>query len=370
MAKLAKPAGDPARGVAQSLLEARPKIVESSESRVLADAKGPGMLLEPREPFSFSQTLRFILSPPALLNGRQFAPLLDHFEEGEYRRAADLEGQPVLYGVKEVPGPPVQVQVRILAGPRDERAQRVVCSLVEKQFSTRLDLAPFARLARSDRVLAKLWTRFQGMRIPQAASVYETLLCAIIDQQVNLSFAHQVKKALIEMYGKGLDYQGRRYSTFPEPAALAITTPRELRRLQISGPKAKYIIALSRATLDGTVDLEGLRNLDPVQAHARLLEHKGVGPWTAHYVGLRALAHLDCLPAADVGLQKSIHRFYGLRKQPSVARVERLARSWTGWRSYATFYLWLTYWESEEWKQQVMQELRLERRRQGGIGMR
>ena len=364
MAKLAKPAGDPAHGVAQSLLEARPKIVESSESRVLADAEGPGMLLEPREPFSFSQTLRFILSPPALLNGRQFAPLLDHFVDNEYRRAADIDGEAVLYGVQEVPRPPVRLQVRILAGPQDERTRRAVCDLVEQQFSTALDLAPFARLVQSDPVLATLWRRFQGMRIPQAASVYETLVCAIIDQQVNLSFAHQVKKALVESYGKGLEYQGRKYNAFPEPAALAITTPRELRRLQISGPKAKYIIALSRATLDGTVDLEGLRKLEPAGAHARLLEHKGVGPWTAHYVGLRALAHLDCLPAADVGLQNAIHRFYGLRQQPSSAGVERLARSWTGWRSYATFYLWLTYWESESWRQKVMEEMRLGRRQQ------
>src|SRR5262249_14386099 len=118
----------------------------------------------------------------------------------------------------------------------------------------------------------------------------------------------------------------------------------------------------SRATLDGTVDFESLRELDPPVAQARLLHHKGVGPWTAQYVGLRALAHLDCLPGADVGLQKSVQRFYGLRKQPTAVRVERLARSWRGWRSYATFYLWLTYWETEAWKQQVISELRQERR--------
>jgi len=41
------------------------------------------MLIRPRAPFNFAQTLRFILSPPALLNGRQFAPLLDYFVDGE-----------------------------------------------------------------------------------------------------------------------------------------------------------------------------------------------------------------------------------------------------------------------------------------------
>ena len=56
-------------------------------------------------------------------------------------------------------------------------------SLVERQFSTHLDLGPLARLAASDRVLAKLFEHFRGMRIPQATSVYETLVSAILEQQ-------------------------------------------------------------------------------------------------------------------------------------------------------------------------------------------
>jgi DNA-3-methyladenine glycosylase II len=58
---------------------------------------------------------------------------------------------------------------------------------------------------------------------------------------------------------------------------------------------------------------------------------------------MRALGHLDSLPAADVGLQKAIMQFYGLRKLPSPLRVGQIARAWAGWRSYATFYLWLTF---------------------------
>ena len=151
------------------------------------------MFLRPREPFSFTRTLRFILSPPALLNGRQFAPLLDYFEDGEYRRVADIDGQPVLYGVSERQTSPVTLRVRILAGPIDSRTRSAVRSLVERQFSTHLDLGPFARLAEPDRVLAKLLAHFRGMRIPQATNVYETLVSAILEQQVNLTFAHQVK---------------------------------------------------------------------------------------------------------------------------------------------------------------------------------
>jgi DNA-3-methyladenine glycosylase II len=308
------------------------------------------------EPFDFERTLRFILSPPALLNGRVFDPLLDHFEAGEYRRAAEVNGRPVLYGVAAPRAPRKKgsesryLEAHILAGPDDGATRQAVADLVRRQFSTDLDLTPFYRQVASDPALSRLVRHFRGMRIPQAPAVFETLISAVVEQQVNLSFAHQVKKALIRTYGPTVEFEGRTYYTFPEPASLAITMPAELRTLQVSGPKARYIIELSRAALDGRLDLEALREIEPAQAHERLQREKGVGHWTAQYVGLRALGHLDCLPAGDVGLQKVVRRLYGLRKQPTPARIEKLARPWAGWRSYATFYLWLVYWESNDWK--------------------
>ena len=248
------------------------------------------MLIEPRAPFNFVQTLRFILSPPALLNGRQFPPLLDYFVEGEYRRVLDFNGQLILYGVREEGGTENPgLRVRILAGPDHDRAKRTVALEVDRQFSTDLDLQPFHALARRDAVLRQLVAHFRGMRVPQAPRVFEILISAIIEQQVNLSFAHKVKKALIDAYGAAMEYEGCRYAAFPDPAALAVTTPGELLRLQVSGPKARYIIAISRLVRDGGLDLENLRQLEPALAHEKLLELKGVGHWTAQYVGLRAL---------------------------------------------------------------------------------
>ena len=316
------------------------------------------MIIHPRPPFNFTQTLRFILAPPALLNGREFAPLLDYFVEGEYRRVLELGEQLILYGVRD-DGHPANpsLRIRILAGPNDNSVRQAVVKEVKRQFATDLDIQPFYALAQEDKVLRQLIVHFRGMRVPQAPHIFEILISAIIEQQVNLSFAHKVKKVTIDAYGRGVDFEGRRYSAFPEPAVLAATTPLELLRLQVSGPKARYIIAISRHILDGTLDLESLRQLEPGSAHERLLELKGVGHWTAQYVGMRALNHLDCLPAADVGLQKVIQLFYGLRKRPTPERVQKMARAWRGWRSYATFYLWLTYWECAEWKDRVRKEV-------------
>lgn len=316
------------------------------------------VLVRPLQPFDFLRTLKFILSPPAGLNSRVFEPLMDHFEDGEYRRAVKIDGRPFLYGVSERrnSGNP-ELRVRILKGPHGGKVPHRVRQGVAQQFATDLDLAPFHRMAGNDHVLTKLVKHFRGMRIPQASSVYECVVCAILEQQVNLTFAHQVKKALVETYGDTLQFEGRNYHAFPEPGILASVTPADLRRLQISGPKARYIIGISRAVVDGAFNLEGLRYVASEEARALLVEQKGIGPWTAEYVCLRALGKLDHLPSADVGLQKAIQFFYRLRKAPTSDRVEQIGRKWAGWRSYATFYLWLTYWEQADWKASLLAEI-------------
>ena len=316
------------------------------------------MLIHPQQPFDFNRTLKFILGPPATLNGGAFEPIMDYFEDGEYRRTARVGGEPVLYGVSEAKASnPRALQVRLLKGPGGRSVQRQVQQVAAQQFATGLDLAPFYRMTRSDKVLTKLARRFRGMRIPQAPSVYECVVCAILEQQVNLTFAHQVKKALVETYGETLEFNGRQYNAFPEPHVLAATSPADFLKLQVSGPKARYIMGISRAVADGKFDLEALRAVPSDEAHARLVEHKGIGHWTAEYVCLRALAKLDHLPSADVGLQKAVQLFYRLRKPPTPARIEQIGRKWAGWRSYATFYLWLTYWEQADWKEKLLSEI-------------
>ncbi len=313
------------------------------------------MELRPREPFDFHRTLRFILSPPALLSRREFAPLLDYWVGQEFRRVAVVGGKPVLYGVSMNSA---GLRLRILSGPDEEQDLRAVAAIARRQLALDLDLTPFYEVAARDPVLDRLVARFRGMRIPQVADPYESLVSAILEQQINLSFAHQVKRALIEKYGQHLEFEARRYNVFPAPQALAAATPEALRNIQISGPKARYIIAISQAVEDGLLNFDSLSGLDPAAAHEQLTALKGVGAWTAHYVAMRALGHLDCLPAADVGLQKSIQFLYGLRKQPTLRRVESLASKWRGWRSYATFYLWLTYWEDAPWKESLRDEVR------------
>ena len=127
------------------------------------------ILIAVRQPFDLAKTLRFILSPPQLRNGRKFDPLLDHFEDGEYRRVAEVGGVPVLYGVAEIQNRGrSHLRVRIVEGPADNRTLQEIADIAERQFSAGLDVSAFYDLARRDPAAAR--RTLEPLRLPYVSS--------------------------------------------------------------------------------------------------------------------------------------------------------------------------------------------------------
>jgi AraC family transcriptional regulator of adaptative response / DNA-3-methyladenine glycosylase II len=95
------------------------------------------------------------------------------------------------------------------------------------------------------------------------------------------------------------------------------------------------IAALSRAVADGDIALHS--QSDVPQTLAALQALPGIGPWTAHYIAMRALRWPDAFPAGDVALQKAL----GVRDSKHPAQEAELASAvWRPWRSYAVVRAW------------------------------
>lgn len=63
----------------------------------------------------------------------------------------------------------------------------------------------------------------------------------------------------------------------------------------------------------------------------------GIGPWTAHYMALRALGHPDAFPADDLVLQKAVPTD-GTRMTAKALTAR--ADAWRPWRGYAVIHVW------------------------------
>ena len=64
---------------------------------------------------------------------------------------------------------------------------------------------------------------------------------------------------------------------------------------------------------------------------------RGIGPWTAHYIAMRALGEPDAFPTGDVGVMRAL----GTEGQRvSAPEADARSQSWRPWRAYAVMYLW------------------------------
>lgn len=196
------------------------------------------------------------------------------------------------------------------------------------------DVSGLEALAAQDENVTRLLSRCgPGLRLPQTAGVFEAMCWAIVGQQVNLRFAGQLRRTLIELAGIP---HASGMKAHPTPAGIAALDPNLLGTLKFSRSKAAYLI---NAAGSG-IDFEGLPKGDAASAEAAMTGIKGIGPWTRAYVLLRACAFPDVAPIGDAGLAAALQKFHGLGHRPTQPEQDALMRPFAPWRSLATAHLW------------------------------
>lgn len=158
---------------------------------------------------------------------------------------------------------------------------------------------------------------------------YAALVRAIVGQQVSTAAARAVHERLRK--GAGGHITARRLGALSDV---------ELKAFGLSRQKIAYVRDLSARVLDGRLRLERLSTLDDDGVVAALTDVKGVGTWTAEMFLMFVLGRPDVLPVGDLGIRNGFKRVYGLRKEPSAARMQSLSKPWRPYRSVGSWYLW------------------------------
>ena len=110
-----------------------------------------------------------------------------------------------------------------------------------------------------------------------------------------------------------------------------------------SRQKARYARALAAAVVDGSVDLEGLADLDDEAVDRELFAVPGIGPWTATIYRLMVLRRPDAWPIHDIALAQAYGELHGLATRPRADEMDALAEGWRPWRAVAARILWHHY---------------------------
>jgi DNA-3-methyladenine glycosylase II len=241
--------------------------------------------------------------------------------------------RPWVVGVE--PGPDRWTVTAWGAGPAEARRA------ARELFSLDHPIEEFYARVRREPVLAGTERRFRGLRLPRDPSVYESLLHAIIGQQLSVQAALAIQRRLFERAGSYLTADGTQVPCVPAPARLLELGTDGLRATGLSRAKVAALLELAGPAGRRLADDATLAS-DPLdRALERLVELRGVGRWTAENCLLRGTGRPDVFVAGDLGIRVALDEYGVVRRAASEERARAWGERWyPGWGSYATLYLW------------------------------
>lgn len=157
---------------------------------------------------------------------------------------------------------------------------------------------------------------------------YQTLLRAIVGQQVSIKAAASMWSKLVALVGDP-----------PPPERLIAASDEELRAAGLSRQKASYARSLAEEVVSGRLDFSALPK-DDEEAIAHLVQVKGIGRWTAEIYLLFAEGRPDIWPAGDLAVQIEVGRILGLGERPAERPLREMAEPWRPHRGALAIFAW------------------------------
>ncbi len=155
---------------------------------------------------------------------------------------------------------------------------------------------------------------------------FETLLSAIVSQQVSVASANAIFGRL-------------KAARLTGPRKVMWASEDELRACGLSRQKIRYAKALAEARIDYKI----LRVTPTEEVVETLIEVPGIGRWTAEIYAMFSLGRADVFAPADLALQESARLLFDLDDRPKEKALRDMAETWSPWRSVAARLLWAYY---------------------------
>jgi DNA-3-methyladenine glycosylase II len=267
---------------------------------------------------------------------------VDRWDGQTYRRLLPLPGGSVDVAVTQVgPSEASKLRVAVKGQPLRSPVKVAVSSALHRLLGLTLDLGPFYRFAAREPLLGELVQRFQGMKPPRFASIFEGVINAIACQQFTLTVGIRLLNGLATACGAAMGEGNAMAHAFPRPEDLATMSPSLLRELKFSQQKGRAMIELARSVSEGSLNLDELESLPDDAALARLQHLRGVGRWTAEYVLLRGLGRVHVFPGDDVAARNNLQKWLGLREPLDYDGVRCTLDRWQPFGGMIYFHLLL-----------------------------
>ena len=290
-------------------------------------------VFEPEPPYDFDASAGFTVYG----RGRYAA---DSLADGLFSRALVIGDKTVALSVRsvgEVEMPRIEARLEGDRLSSDEESKVVGTAI--RLVGAQGGLMEFYDSLADDDPMAEFTSRFRGLGIAQSASPFEGLVLSILGQQISNEVARVLRDLLVDRLGKVISINGVDYRVFPSPAAIAEAGIDKLREMKLSARKAEYISDIAESVASGVLDLDALADLPDESIVEELVKLRGVGPWTAHWLLIRAFDRPDGFPEGDLAVQRSLGVLYNGGERLTPDEAVALSARWRPYRSCLVTYM-------------------------------
>jgi DNA-3-methyladenine glycosylase II len=183
-------------------------------------------------------------------------------------------------------------------------------------------------LLQQDKVFQQIIDLYGEPHISTRPEGFDSLCKLIIEQQVSLASAKACYLKMESFLGK------------VSPQNILNASDEDLRNNAISKQKVVYLKELSKAILNGELQLETLSDKSEEQIKEELTAIKGIGHWTAEVYIIFCLQKEDVFPIGDIALQNTLKELFSVTTKEEMIF---LSQKWKPNRSLATYFFWHYY---------------------------
>jgi DNA-3-methyladenine glycosylase II len=191
-------------------------------------------------------------------------------------------------------------------------------------------------LTSADKTLGDVISQHKDYSITSRGEAYETLLRAIVGQQISVKAAASVWNKIVDLI------------KIIEPNKVLSTSKEKLKLCGLSKQKTQYILNISEHfKIKNIIDDTYWEERTYLSVYEELITIKGIGPWTAEMFGMFYLLEKDIFPLKDVGILRAMYQLYNNGERIDIDKIVKISDTWKPYRSVACWFLWKSI-DSEE----------------------
>ncbi|MGI5899988.1 MAG: DNA-3-methyladenine glycosylase family protein [Christensenellales bacterium] len=157
--------------------------------------------------------------------------------------------------------------------------------------------------------------------------IFMALLNSIIGQQISTKAQKTIWQRFMDMFSP------------VTPEKIALVPEEEIKACGISMRKAQYIKEIAQSIVEGSLNLDELKEMPDEQLCRRLSQIKGIGPWTAQMLMIFSLQRPDIISWDDMAIHRGL-RMLHRHREITPELFAKYKKRYSPYGTVASLYIW------------------------------